>query len=41
MARIQILVRSWGVQNKEFVAVSQTDLTRGLASSVAQAYLIL
>ena len=38
MARTQILVDSWGPRsNKDFGAGSQTNLTRGLVSSAAQA----
>ena len=36
MVHSQILVHSWGVQNKDFGAVSQTDLKRCLVPSVTQ-----
>ena len=40
MVRIQILVHMRGVKNKEFGAVTQTDLTNSSVSSVAQASII-
>ena len=40
MVRTQILVHMWGVKNKEFGAVTQTDLTNSSVSSVAQASII-
>ena len=40
MARTHILVHILGVQNKEFCAVTQTDIINSLVSSVAQASII-